>query len=54
MRAATLPLRPAMSKIAQLGQPRGNAALMACADASMPLSRHAFALQPAALIDAFR
>jgi hypothetical protein len=43
-----------MSKITHSDNCDGNAALVASADAGVPSSRYAFALEPAALVDAFR
>lgn len=43
-----------MSKITHSDNCDGNAALVASADTCVPLSRYAFALEPTALVDAFR
>lgn len=48
------PCMLAMSKITHADDCDGNAALLAGADMRMPSSRYAFALEPAALVDAFR
>ncbi|EQD80427.1 conserved hypothetical protein, secreted, partial [mine drainage metagenome] len=48
------PCMLAMSTITHANDCDGNAALLAGADMRMPSSRYAFALEPAALVDAFR